>query len=87
MPITQSAKKALRQSLRRKAGNAVRRQAYRRAVTEYRKLIVARRLDEAKSRLPSLFQALDKAARARVVEKNKASRLKSRLAKLLNRRG
>lgn len=83
MPITQSAKKALRQSVRRHKQNLARKEAYKKAVKEYRKLIAAKKLNEAKTLLPRVYQALDKAAKTNVIARNKASRLKSRLAKLL----
>ena len=34
---------------------------------------------------PLVFKALDKAAKSKVIEKNKASRLKSRLSQLINK--
>ncbi|MDP2598769.1 MAG: 30S ribosomal protein S20 [Candidatus Liptonbacteria bacterium] len=83
MPITQSAKKAFRQSVTRRARNLVKKEAYKKAVKEFRALIAGKKADAAKAILPAVFQALDKAAKTKVIEKNKASRLKSRLAKLV----
>jgi len=83
MPITQSAKKALRQNARRRARNLVKKEAYKKAVKTARKLVAEKKLDEAKKLLPSVYKALDKAAKTNVISKNKASRLKSRLARLL----
>lgn len=85
MPITSSAKKALRQSVTRRKRNVVRKDAYKKAVTDYRKLIAAKKFDEAAKAFSAVFKALDKAAKAKVIEKNKASRLKSRLAQLTSR--
>jgi len=85
MPITQSAKKALRQNKARHARNTVRKEAYKKLVTKYRKSIVAKNFDEAAKALPMVFKALDKAAKSKVIEKNKASRLKSRLTQLIAR--
>jgi small subunit ribosomal protein S20 len=85
MPITTSAKKALRQNKTRQKRNVVKKEAYKKAVVDYRKLIAAKKLDEAAKALPAAFKALDKAAKTNVIEKNKASRLKSRLAQLINR--
>ena len=81
MPITQSAKKALRQSLRRKAQNLKRKEAYKNAVRDFTKLLVAGKTKDAEKLLPQLYKALDKAAKTGVIKKNKASRLKSRLAR------
>ena len=87
MPITTSAKKALRQNKTRHAHNLVRKESYKKLVVKYRKLIAAKALDEAAQLLPSVFKALDKAAKTKVIEKNKASRLKSRLSKLIGKKG
>jgi small subunit ribosomal protein S20 len=85
MPITKSAKKALRQNKTRNARNVVRKDAYKLQVTSLRKLVVAKKNEEAAKALPLVFKALDKAAKSKVIEKNKASRLKSRLSQLINK--
>lgn len=82
MPITASAKKALRQSGRRRKMNLARQGAYKGAVKEYRALIQANKIDEAEVALKTAFKKLDKAAKKNTIKKNKASRLKSRLAQL-----
>ena len=78
MPITRSAQKALRQSVRRRAENVARKIAFKEAVKNYRKSPSAELLTQA-------YQSLDKAAKTNVIKKNKASRLKSRLSKLLKK--
>ncbi len=83
MPITQSAKKALRQAITRRGRNNKKKEAYKKLVVGYKKLVAAKKLDEAKSQLPAIQKALDKAAKTNVIAKNKASRLKSRLAALV----
>ncbi|MCR4328782.1 MAG: 30S ribosomal protein S20 [Patescibacteria group bacterium] len=80
MPITSSAKKALRQSVRRKARNIIRKDAYKDAIKEYKKLLAAKKQQEAKAMLSKIYQSLDKAAKTHAIASNKASRLKSRLA-------
>ena len=85
LPITTSAKKALRQNKTRHTRNVIKKEAYKKAVVDYRKLVAAKKFDEAAKALPAAFKALDKAAKTNVIEKNKASRLKSRLAQLINR--
>jgi len=82
MPITRSAKKALRQSIRRREQNLSRKEAYKRVVKEVRRLANAGSNDDARKLLPQLYKALDKAAKTRAIAKNKARRLKSRLTKL-----
>ncbi len=83
MPITSSAKKALRQSKRKKAFNDRRKRLYRDAVKEFKKAIAAKEFDKAKSLLPEVYKRLDKAAKSHTIAKNKASRTKSRLTGLL----
>ncbi len=83
MPITKSAKKALRQSHRRRAQNLIKKEAYKRLVKEIKKHVTSGKMKEAEKLLPQLYKALDKAAKTNVIKKNKAARLKSRLTKLL----
>ena len=85
MPITQSAKKALRQSFRRRTINLKKKEAYKRLIRDIRKLAVDGKKDEAAKLLPSLYRALDKAAKTNVIKKNKAGRLKSRITKLFGK--
>ncbi len=82
MPITSSAKKALRQSVRRRERNIKRKDAYKSAVKIYKKLLAAKNIKEAQAKLAAAYKALDKAAKTGAIKKNKAARLKSRLAKL-----
>ncbi len=83
MPITASAKKAARQNRRRRLGNIKRKDTAKAVVKAYRKLIALKKLDEAKALLSKAYKALDKVAKSGAIKKNKASRLKSRLAKKL----
>ena len=83
MPITKSAKKALRQNITRRAKNLKRSKAMKDAVKMYRKLVSQKKFDEAKAMLPKVYQVLDKTAKVGVIKKNAASRLKSRLTLLL----
>lgn len=83
MPITRSAKKALRQSKRRRAMNTRRKRAFRVLVKEFRRAVTAKEFDKARTLLPKIQKALDKAAKKNTIKKNMASRLKSRLAKSL----
>jgi ribosomal protein S20 len=85
MPITSSAKKALRQNKTHNSRNVVKKDAYKKAVTGLRKLVAQKKHEEAAKMLSVAFKTLDKAAKAHVIEKKKASRLKSRLAQLIAR--
>lgn len=85
MPITTSAKKALRQSIKRKIRNLKRKNAMKDLLKQERKLVSLGNTEEAKKLLPKLYQALDKAAKRGIIKKNAASRKKSRLTKLLSK--
>ncbi|MEK7560667.1 MAG: 30S ribosomal protein S20 [Patescibacteria group bacterium] len=84
MPITTSAKKALRQSERRHTQNLKRKTAYKDALRTVRRAVAAGQTDAARAALPPLYQALDKAAKIGVIKKNKASRIKSRATRRLS---
>ena len=86
MPITQSAKKALRQSIRRRARNSKRADSYKSAVKELVKVTKTGDMKEASKLLAKTYKAIDKAAKTGVIKKNKASRLKSSAAKLLTKK-
>ena len=75
MPITSSAKKALRQSLKKAAINKPVRTKARSVLKQARQNPVAEKISQA-------FSALDKAAKSNIFHKNKVNRLKSRLVKL-----
>lgn len=83
MPITQSAKKALRQNIVRRLRNRAKMESYKAAITTYKKLAAAKKIGEAKTQLAKVYKTLDKAAKTNVIKKNKASRLKSRLSQLI----
>mgnify|MGYP001608490557 CR=1 FL=1 len=86
MPIIQSAKKALRQNIKRRAKNLAKKKNLKQVIKIYKKLIAAKKLDEAKKQLSLVYQSLDKAGKTNLIKKNTASRLKSRLSKLLSNR-
>jgi len=85
MPITASAKKALRQSLRRKVRNLRRKNAYKTALKELSKFASTGNKKEAEKLLPKVYKSLDKAAKTNVIAKNKASRLKSKAQRLIQK--
>jgi len=85
MPITKSAKKALRQSQKRRARNIQRKRKIKDLIKEVRNLVSQKKMEEAKKLLPQLYKALDKAAKTGVIKKNTASRKKSRVTKLVNK--
>jgi len=79
MPIIKSAKKKLKQDKRRAAVNRVYRNKVKTAVKEARE-------KKTKKAVEAAYKALDRAAKKKVIHKNKASRLKSRLVKLVKKK-
>jgi len=77
MPIKTSAKKAMRVSARRHEENILRKVTYKRALKD------AKRVGEAElpEALVNAQSALDKAVKTKLLHKNTASRLLSRLVK------
>lgn len=83
MPITSSAKKALRSSKRKKFFNLRRKNEMQSVIKQYKKLVSAKKADEAKKLIPKLQKAIDKAEKRGIIKKNTASRKKSRLLKII----
>lgn len=83
MPITSSAKKALRASKNKAAYNAKRKNAISDTVKKIKKLVLEKKVKEAEALLPVAFQAIDKACKTNFIHKNTASRKKSRIAALI----
>jgi small subunit ribosomal protein S20 len=81
MPITKSAKKAIRGSSRKKAVNDRRTRAMKEIIKKVEKLAKTDKAGASKM-LPTAFQAIDKAAKTGVIKKNTAARKKSRLARV-----
>lgn len=82
MPITASAKKALRGSLKKKKTNDIRKKNMRDMVKKVEKIV---KTDKKKGAdmLAVAYKAIDKAAKKGVIKKNTASRRKSRIARLV----
>jgi small subunit ribosomal protein S20 len=85
MPITKSAHKALRQSKKRHTANKEKMTELKSVIKDFKKMVVAGKIKDAKKQLNIVFKKLDKAAKTNLIKKNKSSRLKSRLSKLLNK--
>ncbi len=85
MPITKSAKKALRQNIKRKESNFVYKTKMKNLLKKVRGLVSEKKIEEAKKLLPQVYKILDKSAKVGVIKKNAAARTKSRITKLLNK--
>lgn len=79
MPIIKSAKKALRQSESRRKRNQIWKEKLKEAV----KKAVS---EKSMAALSQAYKIIDKSAKRDLIKKNKASRMKSRLAKLLGKK-
>lgn len=84
MPITSSAKKAMRQAKAR----TQRRKPYKsRLKSEIKKFVTLAKNDSesASKLLPSAYSVIDTACKKKIIHKNNAARKKSSLAKLLTK--
>ncbi len=82
MPITKSAQKAIRGSLRKKAFNDRRRRAMKEIIKKIEKTAKTKKAEAVKM-LPEAFATIDKASKGGVIKKNNAARKKSRLSRLV----
>ena len=80
MPITANAKKAYRQSERRKVFNIRRKSAMKEVTKNIDKAVAAGDTKKAEELLPTAYKAIDKATKRGVIKENTAARKKSRLA-------
>lgn len=85
MPITKSAKKALRQNKRRRARNLKQSRLFGGEIKALNKIIAAKDKKNANELLPKVYRALDKAVKNNLLQKNTVARLKSRLTKAVNK--
>lgn len=79
MPIIKSAIKKLRKDRRRTAVNKKRKETLKEAIKKTRR-------SPTEANVKAAQKLLDKAAKTNLVHKNKAARLKSKLAKLLSKK-
>ncbi len=85
MPITKSAKKALRQNKKRRKRNLAYKNKIKDLTKKAKDLVSEGKQKQAKELLPQLYKAIDKAAKKGVIKKNTASRKKSRVTAFINK--
>jgi small subunit ribosomal protein S20 len=85
MPLTESAKKAFRQSNKRRKQSQLAKNKIKKLEKTIESLLAQKKVAEAKNLLPQISRALDKAAKIGVIKKNKASRKRSRASRLVKR--
>jgi len=83
MPITKSAKKALKQNRKKRVFNVRRISKMRSLIKESKILIKDKKKEKALEILPQTYKAIDKAFKRGVIKKNTANRKKSRLTKAI----
>lgn len=85
MPNIKSAKKRMRQSVKRTARNRVRKEKLKKALRSYRGALAAGDASVAAQELVKATRAVDKAGVKGILHKNTVNRKKSRLARAANR--
>jgi small subunit ribosomal protein S20 len=85
MPITSSAKKALRASKRKQVFNQRRKLAMNDVIRKVKRFVSDKNTKEAMTLLAQAYKAIDKATKTNLLKKNTASRKKSRLAALVKK--
>lgn len=83
MPITQSAIKAHRQSIKKNAENNIIKKRLRATVKEFVGYL-STDVEKAKEVVPRLYKTIDKTTKRGILKKNSAARKKSRLMAKLN---
>ena len=85
MPITTSAKKALRGSKRKRSFNLRKKDTLSKTVKQVKKLIANKQIKEAEALLPIVQKIIDKATKTGYLKKNTASRKKSRISAMIKK--
>ena len=85
MPITRSAKKALRSADRKRVFNLARKDKVSKAVKNVKKFVTEGKKKEAMAEMRNVQKALDKAVKGKKLLKNAASRKKSRLSAMIKK--
>jgi len=84
MPVIKSAKKRMRQSLKRRERNYPVRSRLKSLFKKQLMLVKDGNLAGAEKHLAAVYSVIDMACKKKIIHKNNASRKKSRLAKELN---
>lgn len=85
MPITKSAKKALRQNKKRRARNLKQSRLFKDEIKSLKQFISTKDKKNALEILPKVYKAIDKAVKTNLLQQNTAARMKSRLTKIVNK--
>lgn len=80
MPQRKNAEKALRQNIKRRAHNLVQENALKTLIKKFKKIAATGEKKASQESLNNVYKMLDRATTKKLIHKNKASRLKSRLS-------
>lgn len=83
MPVIESAKKQMRQSLKKRARNTPVRSELKSVFKKALLLLKEGKVEEAEKFMAKAYSVIDTAAKKNLIHKNNAARKKSRLAKTL----
>jgi small subunit ribosomal protein S20 len=83
MPTTNSAKKRLRQNVKLRDRNRAVKAMLKTKLRKIREAVTAKNVEAAETELKVLSKKIDQAASKNIIHKNKASRTKSRLQRLI----
>ena len=85
MPITKSAKKALRNSGKKRSFNIAKKELLNKNIKQLKKLVSEKKLKEAREFMSQVQKTLDKSVKTGLLKLNTASRKKSRLVAMIKR--
>ncbi|MDQ5969171.1 MAG: small subunit ribosomal protein [Patescibacteria group bacterium] len=85
MPITQSAKKALRGSQKKRGFNLAKKELLNKAVKKVKKLVSEKKNKEALALMPEVQKIIDKSVKTGLLKKNTAARKKSRIVSMIKK--
>lgn len=85
MPITKSAKKALRSSKRKREFNFVKKELLNKVVKKVKKLVAEKKTKEAEALMSEVQKIIDKSVKTGLLKKNTAARKKSRISAMIKK--
>lgn len=85
MPITTSAKKALRSSKRKRGFNLNKKELVGDAIKKIKKLVGEKKVKEAVEFMREVQKVIDKSVKTGLLKKNTASRKKSRISAMIKK--
>lgn len=85
MPITKSAKKTLKQSVKKRKINLFHKNRMKKIIKEIKELLIGGEREKASGLVSLSYKYIDKALKGGVIKENTASRKKSLIARITNK--